>query len=98
MNDDQLTALAHEYAEECIAPYGFSRETYEELVEEKAESIAFAFRWLDRRFCLVEKESVRNEYQQAIEQDKHAHVRYYIESRAKLRLLESLFPEIKKEI
>lgn len=82
MNDDQLTALAHEYAEECIAPYGFSRETYEELVEEKAESIAFAFRWLDRRFCLVEKSKVKQCYG----------------TEEVYRVIDILFPEIEKEM
>lgn len=35
---------------------------------------------------------------EAIEQGKHAHVRCHVESRAKLRLLESLFPDLGKEM
>lgn len=49
MNDDPITALAREYAKECIDPQGFSRDTYKELVEEKAEDVAYVLRWLSTR-------------------------------------------------
>lgn len=54
MNDEQITAVAREYAEEkCgkenASPMYFSREKNE--MEEK-------LRWLSRRYCLVEKSKV----------------------------------------
>lgn len=55
MNNDQITALAREYAEASIDPQGFSKDTYEEMAEEKAENVTYILRWLLRRFCLVEK-------------------------------------------
>lgn len=55
MKPEEITSLACEYAEECIDTQGFSKETYEELVEEKAENVAYVLRWLCDRFCLVEK-------------------------------------------
>lgn len=98
MKPEQITALAREYAEECVDPQGFSKSTYEELVEEKAENVDYVLSWLSTRFCLVEKEAVRTAYQQAMEQGKHAHLKCQVESRAKLRLLESLFPDIAKDV
>lgn len=41
INGVDVTALAREYAEECIDPQGFSKSTYEELVEEKAENAGY---------------------------------------------------------
>lgn len=55
MKESEITALAREYAEECIDPQGFSKETYEELVGEKAENAEDILRFLLRRFYLVEK-------------------------------------------
>lgn len=53
--EDQITALTREYAEECIAPCGFSDDTFKELVDEKAEMAAYILHWLCKRYCLVEK-------------------------------------------
>lgn len=73
-------------------PWPEAKELYKKMLAD------FAGEMLSGDLCLVEKEAVRKEYQQAIEQGKHAHVRCHVESRAKLRLLESLFPEIAKEV
>lgn len=86
MTDQEITALARE----------FSKEHDDSTIAYHAAKDVIRF--LLRRYYLVEKESVRKEYQQAIEQGEHAHVRCHVESRAKLRLLESLFPEIAKEV
>lgn len=88
MNDDQITALAREYAE---------------LTDGSPADIAYitaiaenTIRFLLRRFCLVEKEAVRKEYKQAAE-DYDPYDPMY-SNRGKLDLLESLFPEIAKEV
>ena len=60
MNDDQITALAREYAEEMrkdILPF-FPRplpESMEVLVKADQEKVERVIRFLLRRFCLVEK-------------------------------------------
>lgn len=55
MTNEHITALAREYAGQSIDPYGFSKSTYEEMVEEKAENVAYILHWLCDRFCLVDK-------------------------------------------
>lgn len=110
MDNDQITTLAREYAEE-INPVNrlndypeakmiadMMRNALSEAIDEKIKDFEGFVRFLLRRYCLVEKEAINNAYQQAIEQGKHAHVRCHVESRAKLRLLASLFPEITKEV
>lgn len=96
MKPEQITAIAREYAESRYP----EAKTYED--EYLRDTAAFVMedklRWLSQSYCLVEKEVVRTTYQQAMEQGKHAHVKYHVESRAKLRLLESLFPDIAKEV
>lgn len=89
MTDTEIAALIREYVE---------------LTDGSPADIAYitaiaenTIRFLLRRFTLVEKDAISNAYQQAIEQGKHAHVRCHVESRANVRLLESLFPEIAKE-
>lgn len=85
MEQEGITVLARECAKECIDPYGFSRETYEELVEEKAESITFAFRWLDSRYYLVEKNKVKQ-------------LKQCFGSEEVYEVIDMLFPEIAKEV
>lgn len=65
MDEGKINALAREYAEKIIDPCGFSKDTYEELVEEKAESVTCVLRWLSQRFCLVEKDKAREVYLEA---------------------------------
>lgn len=102
MKDDRITALSREYAKECIDPYGFSRGTYEEMVEEKAENVAYVLNWLSTRFCLVEKSKIQDEWQRA-----NTHVKEAIKCKNSLSescgkgkriILKSLFPEIAKEV
>ena len=90
MTLDQITALAREYAEFTdMSP----------VDKKNISAICKCFlKYALRRYCLVEKEVVRTTYQQAMEQGKHAHVKCQVESRAQLRLLERLFPEIAKEV
>lgn len=95
MNDQEIAALAREYAEEI---YPNLSDKIISLRTQEIKNAERLIRFLLRRYCLVEKEVVRTAYQQAMEQGKHAHVKCHVESRAKLRLLESLFPEIGKEV
>lgn len=73
-------------------PWPEAKEYYKKMLAD------FAGEVLSGDLCLVKKEAVRKEYQQAIEQGKRAHVRCHVEGRAKLRLLESLFPDLGKEM
>lgn len=99
MTEEEITTLAREYAEEMAKGPEF-----EELSDGMKENVlalntvyvAEVIHWLCERFCLVEKEVINNTYRKAIEQGKHAHIKFQIESRAKLRLLQTFFPEIAK--
>ena len=101
-NNDQITALAREYAEECTNPSGFSKATYEEMVEERAENVTYVLRWLLRRYCLVEKGKAEKEYHEAkfacgnIDpcSDTDTWIRYHTEK----SLLERIFPNLGKEV
>lgn len=102
MKPEQIATLAREYAEEIIQDTDSNPELpvclLNEMRKEVAEDFEDKLHFLIRRYCLVEKEDVRAAYQQAMEQGKHAHVKCQVESRAQLRLLESIFPDIAKEV
>lgn len=94
IDNDQITALAREYAEEraSIMQGSLTTKIQAELV----------IRFLLRRFCLVEKEVIREEYSKAT-----AHVEEAIKSKSPLsescgkgkRLaILSLFPDLGKEV
>lgn len=95
----EVEALDREYAEECTNPSGFSKATYEEMVEERAENVTYVLRWLLRRFCLVEKADAERFYQEAKERylnpDDEVEKTMY---GGRMSLLESLFSEIAKEV
>lgn len=102
MTDELINTLSREYAKECIDPCGFSKDTYEELVDEKAEDMECKLQWLSRRYYLVEKSNVENAYKSAKKDIKDGY-----RSRiggliamggANGALLETLFPEIAKEV
>ena len=96
--EDQITALAREYAEECIDPCGFSDDTFKELVDEKAEMAAYILHWLCKRYCLVEKNRVTELYKSEL-LNKRVDAYYGVKNdvdAARLDLLKSLFPEIAK--
>lgn len=96
MDNDQITALAREYAEECIEPQGFSKSTYEELVEEKAENVAYILRWLSARFCLVEKSVIKKTWSEITNVYlAHRHITY---DGARYLFDEVLFPDLGKEV
>ena len=106
MKPEEITSLAREYAEEIradILPF-FPRplpESMEVLVRADQEKADRFLRFLLRRFCLVEKEAVRKEYQDSYKNYKTAgNARPLSQQhfRGRCFALESLFPEIVKEV
>lgn len=106
MTDTEITALAREYAEEVgISP---ANTTYIKAI------VKNAIRFLLRRYCLVEKESVNKKYKSVKDTpddcnyEEHGATwdaipylcRFYDEGYdcGQKNLLESLFPEIAKEV
>lgn len=94
MTGEQLTALAREYAE--------STGLFEEDKKNISAICECFLKHTLRRYTLVEKETVRKEYQEAT-----AHVEEAIKSnnplseacgKGKWLVLKSLFPEIGKEV
>ena len=101
MTQTEIDKIAREYAEETAKDTNVEELPNclkNSMLAMNTEYVAEIFQWLLRRYCLVEKEVVHTAYQQAMEQGKHAHVRCQVESRAQLRLLERIFPEIAKEV
>lgn len=99
-NKDQITALAREYAEEKVDPRGFSKRTYEVLVDENAEYVEDVIRLLLRRFCLVEKSKVERAMQ--LHEDKIKELfkgsKTWFFHKGSAETLKYLFPELGKEV
>lgn len=103
MDNDQITALAREYAEEIIK--GKPSEELPNCLKNSmltmnTEYVAEIFRWLMRRYCLVEKSKVEEEYKEAKftcgNVDPCSDT--FAASLAQKSVLERLFPEIGKEV
>lgn len=103
MDENTITALAREYAEEMIK--GKPSEELPNCLKNSmltmnTEYIAEVFQWLLRRYCLVEKERVKDEYYEAkfacgnIDPCSETWATY----QAQKSVLERLFPEIAKEV
>lgn len=91
MTDPEITALAREYAEENVS----MRHTTA-IVADEAERL---IRFLLRRFCLVEKEAVRKEYDLAEKLwIKSACATTEEFNMGRMNAIQSLFPEIAKEV
>ena len=97
MNDDQITVLAHEYAEEKCGKENESPMYFGIAKNEMEEKL----HWLSRRYCLVEKEEIEKYFQSLnyilTHQDKYE-VYIVRESEVEKRLLDCLFPEMGKEV
>lgn len=90
MTDDQITALAREYALKTVS--------HTRLLTTIADDTEDVIRFLLRRFCLVEKEAVRKQFESAkrlIEARNYNKQCIGVGSRG---VLERLFPEIAKEV
>ncbi len=103
MIEDQITALAREYAEEMIK--GRPSEELPNCLKNSiltmnTEYIAEIFRWLSTRYCLVRKNNIIEEYEEAkiLCGNLDPCGKNYAWNECKMRLLESLFPEIAKEM
>lgn len=97
MTDEQLTAIAREYAE-WICPYKDKSANLSILDIREAERL---INFLLRRFCLVEKENIEKYFQSRNYILTHQDVyEVYIvrESEVEMKLLRCLFPEIAKEV
>ena len=105
MTDEQITAIAREYAEETIKGTDFDDmpgSLRRSVLEMNAKTMEKKLKWLLRRFCLVEKNKVEEMYLNA----KIAIVKGYDENlggmmavgSASKSILESLFPDLGKEV
>ena len=96
MTDNEITALAREYAEEI---YPNLSDKIISLRTQEIKNAERLIRFLLRRYCLVEKEAVRKEYEMAREIWKRV---VPIDAKAfnegRMSAIESLFPEIAKEV
>lgn len=91
MTENEITAIANEYAEECVDPQEFSEGTYKELVEEKAESVAYVLRWLSSRYYFVDRDILLN-------QDIAKRVKEHRCVMLDIEEVYDLFPELAKEV
>lgn len=104
MTNDQISALAREYAEEIFkndeSNPDLSICLLNDIKFEAAADFEEKLRFLLRRYCLVEKERVRREYDEAriFCENLDPCGENYAWNESKMRLLESLFPEIAKEV
>lgn len=96
MSEEEITALAREYAEECAEEVGvmFNPQNWAcSKCEIEAKAVII---WLLRRFCLVEKDKVREAFWRLT--DKFLTDNDTKSFGAASVVLESLFPEIAKEV
>lgn len=103
MNDDQITALAHELAEKLYNDdnsYNAILWWHEEPKERKAEELEYTLRFLLRRFCLVEKSKICEAYKdaQADQRNPEGDFALSLAGRNRSAVLIDLFPEIAKEV
>lgn len=98
MKEEEITALAREYAEESANEVGVKFDPQDWACTNCAIEAKNVIKFLLRRFCLVEKERVKDEYNKTLEEAKLAHPKHQIQNRTRMRLLKSLFPEIAKEV
>lgn len=92
MNDEQIQALAREYAEECAEEVGvmFNPQNWAcSKCEIEAKAVII---WLLRRFYLADKEKAKAFYRGETFGELD-----FIELTSSRRILSSLFPEIAKE-
>ncbi len=105
ITDDQITALAREYAEYATkADAGdpnLSDADINGIKRDVAEYAEGIIRWLSQRYCLAEKAMAKQFFQsrQNILANQDKYDRYIVdEASAEKRLMLCLFPEIAKEV
>ena len=94
MTDEQINDLAQEYAK-AVTPFSADEFYYELAFHRNEKEFCKAIKWLSERFCIVEKEKVKEAYTKAMnaEQwgdrgDDNLYGGY---------VLETLFPELFKD-
>lgn len=99
MDNDQITALAREYAEE---KYPYLSDKIISLRTQEIKNAEQLIRFLLRRFCLVEKRRVIINYKNMKRLEEDATAFGFETHRSNARvvkgLIKSLFPEIAKEV
>lgn len=100
MNEDQITVLSREYAEEAAKEAGVEFDPHDWAVANCVIETKDVIKFLLRRYCLVEKSKVKEEYNLALSNiEKAGSARplrqSYYDGRSDA--LESLFPEIAKD-
>lgn len=100
MNDKTITALAREYAEEeakGTAVDALPNGLKESVIQRNADHFEKHLRFLLRRYCLVEKSKIIEEYK-AAQKDQHSNdsIRFIV-GRNVSAALANIFPEIAKE-
>lgn len=92
-NNDQIAALAREYAEE-------TGKEFPTALYIKQSNMENHLRWLCDRYCLVEKSKIREAYKDA-QKDQHnseGDFALTLAGRNRSAVLIDLFPEIAKEV
>lgn len=104
MDNDTITALSREYAEEMIKGKP-SQELpnclKNSMLTMNTEYIAEIFQWLLHRYCLVEKNHVEKEYKSSKHYFEHTDSSNPTQKQyfwGRMCAIESLFPEIAKEV
>lgn len=102
MTDQEITALAREYAEEITkGNLPANKEVPEYIIKTIAKEATTTLNWLLRRYALVEKEKVRKEHEDCYRQYLAAgnarplRQQYFF---GRCFALECLFPDLGKEV
>lgn len=103
MDNDQITALAREYAEEAtkdIPSDNDIKSLRESAIKLNAEIMEKHLRWLLRRYCLVEKEQLKRVMALHIEKSDETVKggKAWFFHKGSANTLRYLFPEIAKEV
>lgn len=95
MTQEEITALAREYAE-WICPYKDKSANLSILDIREAERL---INFLLRRYCLVEKSKLQEEYKKVCESvNRHSATTGCLFFVGQKQTLESLFPDLGKEV
>ena len=102
MNNDQITALAREYAEEkgnvMEQKQSLPNCLIKEVVEMDATERTCFLQWLSRRYYLVEKECLKKKYAELKSEWRTAKGTDVYTALTKMESFESLFPDVAKEV
>lgn len=106
MTDQQITAIAREFAKERCSTILYDTFADSDRRERDLSILAVEakahFQWLLQRYCLVEKSKLIEEYKSAKRDSKVASreklYSMFALAEARKALLQSLFPEIAKEV